>query len=397
MGGLLGYDISFRSPIHFYTFSACFITHTVGAAGGYIQGGGHSPFGHWKGLASDNALEFEIVTANGALVTANSYQNTDLFWALRGGGGGTFGVVTSVTLRTFEEVPVVVYNFNMTTAGGDPRFWDAFAQWHAALPSINDAGGSGYYFALPNVPLGATTSTSTIISLLMFPEKTDVGQIDQLYQPLAAKLQQIGGVQTANASIPFPTMNSTIFTMLIADPQSDSTGSIAMLASRLYSKDLLTSKDGPERLAKAFQSIKWSPYSGITGHVVAGGAVAANGDKVDSAVNPAWRKTISHLLFSRRWATNTTLAEQKTIIKNMTEVEIPILRSVEGDDRMGAYLNEANGYEPGFQTSFWGDNYPRLYRIKQKWDPKGLFIARKGVGSEDWDDAGLCHIARRSD
>jgi FAD/FMN-containing dehydrogenase len=39
-------------------------SHTVGAAGGYIQGGGHSPFGAWKGLASDNALEFEVVTAN---------------------------------------------------------------------------------------------------------------------------------------------------------------------------------------------------------------------------------------------------------------------------------------------------------------------------------------------
>lgn len=38
--------------------------HTVGAAGGYIQGGGHSPFGAWKGLASDSALEFEVVTAN---------------------------------------------------------------------------------------------------------------------------------------------------------------------------------------------------------------------------------------------------------------------------------------------------------------------------------------------
>lgn len=37
--------------------------HTVGAAGGYIQGGGHSPFGAWKGLASDHALEFEVVTA----------------------------------------------------------------------------------------------------------------------------------------------------------------------------------------------------------------------------------------------------------------------------------------------------------------------------------------------
>lgn len=40
--------------------------------------------------------------------------------------------------------------------------------------------------------------------------------------------------------------------------------------------------------------------------------------------------------------------------------------------------------------SFWGSNYPRLYQIKQKWDPEGLFIVRTGVGSEDWDAEGLC-------
>ena len=305
-------------------------------------------------------------------------------------------MVTSVTLRTFEEVPVVAYNFNITTAGGDPRFWDAFAAWHAALPSINDGGGSGYYFGLPNYPISASVSGSTIISLFMFPEKTDVAQIDSLYQPLAAKLKQIGGVQIANASIPFPTMNSTIFTMLIGG-QSDSTGGISMLASRLYSKDLLTSQDGPGRLANAFKSIKWNPFSEFIGHVVAGGAVAANADKVDSAVNPAWRKTVSHLLFSRSWAANATLAEQTAVIKNMTDVEIPILRGVEGENQMGAYLNEANAYEPGFQAAFWGANYPRLYRIKQKVDPKGLFISRKGVGSEDWDDAGLCRTSGHHD
>jgi hypothetical protein len=127
---------------------------------------------------------------------------------------------------------------------------------------------------------------------------------------------------------------------------------------------------------------------------VGGGAVAANGAKIDSAVNPAWRETITHMVYSRGWAANATLAQQAAIIKNMTEVEIPILRSVEGADQMGAYMNEANGYEVGFQQSFWGDNYPRLYRIKQKWDPSGVFISRKGVGSEDWDDAGLCMIVR---
>jgi FAD/FMN-containing dehydrogenase len=39
------------------------LSHTVGAAGGYVQGGGHSPLGTWKGLAADNVLQFEVVTA----------------------------------------------------------------------------------------------------------------------------------------------------------------------------------------------------------------------------------------------------------------------------------------------------------------------------------------------
>ncbi|KAJ5721823.1 uncharacterized protein N7483_009757 [Penicillium malachiteum] len=348
--------------------------HSVGAAGGYIQGGGHSPFGAWKGLASDNALEFEVVTADGALVLANAYQNTDLFWALRGGGGGTFGVLQWKT----------------------PRFWDAWTEWHAALPSLNDAGGSGYYFSFPNLPLNTNTSVSTLISLLMFPEKTNTTEIDQLYLPLVSKLEKIPGITVQKMAIPFPSFNSTVFDVLLAGQPYDSTGSTAMLASRLYSKDLLTSQDGPARLTNAWKSLGWAPGAAITGHVAAGGAVAANGDKIHSAVNPAWRKTVTHLLFSKGWDATATLEEQQVIIKNMTEVQIPILRSVEGEDKMEAYLNEANGYEPGFQKSFWGDHYPLLYSIKQKWDPDGLFITRKGVGSEDWDDAGIYMIAQRN-
>ena len=321
---------------------------------------------------------------------ANAYQNSDLFWAMRGGGGGTFGVVTSVTVRTFPEVPVLVYNLNITAVQGDPKFWEAWSEFHAALPSLNDAGGSGYYFTVPNFPLNAKTSVSSFISLLMFPGKTDAAEIDKLYQPLKSKLQQLQGIQVQNTSFPFPTMNSTIFTLLLNGKNADSTGSIVMLGSRLFSKDLLSSKDGADRLTDAWKSIKMDPYDQILGHVVAGGAVAANGEKIDSAVNPAWRKTVTHMVYSRNWEANATLAQQSAIIKNMTEIEIPILRSVEGEDRMGAYLNEANAYEDGFQQSFWGDHYPRLYSIKQKWDPAGLFISRKGVGSEDWDDAGLC-------
>ncbi|CAL1547280.1 unnamed protein product [Lymnaea stagnalis] len=86
--------------------------HTV-AMGGYTQGGGHSPIGRMFGLAVDNLLEATVVTADGKVHTVNSSMtvtrdfdgslhyssDVDIFWALRGGGGGTWGVVVDFTFR----------------------------------------------------------------------------------------------------------------------------------------------------------------------------------------------------------------------------------------------------------------------------------------------------------
>lgn len=60
---------------------------TVGYSGGYLQGGGHSPLSSILGMGADHVLEYQVVTGDGRFVTASSSQNSDLFWALRGGGG----------------------------------------------------------------------------------------------------------------------------------------------------------------------------------------------------------------------------------------------------------------------------------------------------------------------
>jgi len=101
---------------------------TVGAAGGWVQvrallspygvpeltekscsrivqGGGHSLLSNTLGLGADRALQFKVVTPDGQYLTANACQNQDLFFALRGGGGGTFGVVMEMTTRV-EPKPI---------------------------------------------------------------------------------------------------------------------------------------------------------------------------------------------------------------------------------------------------------------------------------------------------
>ncbi|KAF7589136.1 hypothetical protein BBP40_004741 [Aspergillus hancockii] len=364
-------------------------SHTVGAAGGYTQGGGHSLLGPWKGMSADNVLEYSVVTANGTLVTANNYQNAELFWALRGGGGGTFGVVVNATVRTFDEVPVTMVNLNFSTISKNPGFWKAVTDFHAAIPSVNDAGAGGYYSITPAMPFNQM-EVATLSALLFFPNQTDIAKIDKLFAPLRSKLNATLGVMSQYQSMSFPSIHQILSGFLIQGDM-DPTGQNVILGSRLFSRDLLVSHDGPAKLINAWKKLELNPGDTITGNIVAGGAVAKNAKTIDNAVNPAWRKAATHMYVIRYWAPNATLAQQQAVIRNLTEVDMPVLKAVEGDN-MGAYLNEANAYEPDFQREFWGSKYPRLYAIKQKWDPKGLFIARKGVGSEDWDDAGLCRI-----
>lgn len=70
----------------------------------------------------------------------------------------------------------------------------------------------------------------------------------------------------------------------------------------------------------------------------------------------------------------------------------------------GSYMNEADRLEPGFQSSFYGNNYPRLLEIKRKYDPDDVFWAVNAVGSEGWEvrsvdglpteDGPLCRVGK---
>jgi FAD/FMN-containing dehydrogenase len=92
---------------------------TVGLAG-LIQSGGFGSFSKHYGTVAGSLLEAEVVTADGNIRVANACTNPDLFWALKGGGGGSFGVVSSLTLR-LHDLPEIfgVANFTVKAASDD--------------------------------------------------------------------------------------------------------------------------------------------------------------------------------------------------------------------------------------------------------------------------------------
>ena len=101
---------------------------TVGVAG-LIQSGGFGSFSKTYGMAAAALLEAEIVSADGAVRTANACTNPDLFWAIKGGGGGSFGVVTKLTLRTRELPNFFGGAFVTIKAASDAAFQRLIAEF----------------------------------------------------------------------------------------------------------------------------------------------------------------------------------------------------------------------------------------------------------------------------
>ena len=115
---------------------------TVGVAGGYTQGGGgHGPGVSKFGLGADQALEWEVVIGTGEILIANRETNQDLHWALSGGGGGTYGVVSSLTVKVYPDLVSSAATLSFPLLGAhEDKFWDVVHTWQASLLNLTQSG-----------------------------------------------------------------------------------------------------------------------------------------------------------------------------------------------------------------------------------------------------------------
>jgi FAD/FMN-containing dehydrogenase len=157
---------------------------TVGVAG-LIQSGGFGSFSKNYGLAAAGLLEAEVVTADGAVRIANACTNPDLFWGIKGGGGGSLGVVTRVTLRTRELPDYFGGVFGTIRAKSDTaaadgqviNFYDRLFNRHWATDCFDRATPSGSrWFSRgwtdsKRRVSGAHFSTGWLIRLGIFPSR----------------------------------------------------------------------------------------------------------------------------------------------------------------------------------------------------------------------------------
>ena len=123
---------------------------------------------HHGFVGVDNVLEITIVTADGDHLIANPYRNKDLFWALRGGGGGTWGVVTSVTYKTHPSTPYSAAFLLANSTNADST-QNLLTEIIRLTPSLVEQGYGGYgsgtteqfqlFLMSPNVTAEQTQAT----------------------------------------------------------------------------------------------------------------------------------------------------------------------------------------------------------------------------------------------
>ncbi|KAG8670554.1 hypothetical protein FPOAC2_09917 [Fusarium poae] len=344
---------------------------SVGLVGGYTQGGGHSALSTNFGLAADNTLEFEVVTADGTLVKANRGKNSDLYWALSGAGSGNYGVVVSATVQAHPEAKVSGASFLVKASEGQPDLiYDAINAFHAALPKIVDSGVMIIYFF---------SNSFLQIPALTAYDKTEA-EVKKILQPLAESLATLGfkfePTFTQFSSYyehydhywgPLPAGNIQIGTQIFG--------------GRLLPRDKVNDFAPTARKLAELGVI----YIGV------GLNVSKFGGDSGNAVLPQWRHSVAQVSLTLPWDNEAPWEEMLAAQKKMTEVIQPVIEAA--TPGAGAYINEADFQQQKWQETFYGVNYDKLLKIKRKYDPEHLFYATVAVGSEEWsvsEDGRMC-------
>ncbi|KAG8688746.1 hypothetical protein FRC11_004850 [Ceratobasidium sp. 423] len=327
---------------------------TIGAAGGWLQGGGHSILTNTHGLGVDRVLQFRLVTPDGRARVANACQNQDLFWALRGGGGGTFGVVLEATSQVIPSpVSTIALSWQLTpTPDIIKSFFSILVQ--NSLRWAQEGWG-GYFYPtasiLANPRMNASQAAESLKPLTDFLANTTSGSVGNGTQPQWTQHPSYLSLlsttlASADALVPSKFASSS---RLIPQSSFSPSNSSALIAAMLQSWST----------ADNVAYFMTTPYS----------YRVPNSEQGKTSVTPAWRGAVWHALAFTGWDWDAGADEAaKAYVKANTAMN-PLRNITPGS---GAYQNEADVYEPGASASFWGDNYPALYAIKQKYDPDGL-------------------------
>ena len=386
---------------------------TVGVAG-LIQSGGFGSFSKNFGSASGGLLEAEVVTADGQVRVVNACQHPELFWGLKGGGGGSLGVVTRLTLKTHALPETFGAVFGAIQADSDAAYRALIAQaiafYRDAL--FNPHWGEQLVFRRDNT-----------LRLSMVFQGLDQAAAEKVWAPFldwvrarkayrftdevhvlalparhfwdAEFFRQHAPQLIASDSRPGAPRDHIVW----AGDQGQVGQFIHGYRSAWLPQSLLNDARQGALVDALFEATR---HWGLSLHFnkgLAGAPADALARSRDTAMNPAALDAFALAItgsegdpaFPGMPGAKPDLTNARGEAARIDQSMDALLKAAPA---AGSYVSESNYFERDWQHSFWGSNYPRLAAVKRKYDPEELFFVRHGVGSEAWSEDGFTPLHR---
>ena len=379
---------------------------TVGV-GGLLLGGGFGSFSKRYGLAAASLIEAEMVTADGQVRIVNAARDADLFWALKGGGGGTFGVVTRFTLATHDLPDRFGALDWIVRARSDDAFRQLIEKFleHYATTLFNPHWGEQ-----------ARVAPNRQLRLSMVFQGLTGAEAEAAFQPLVDYVASRPG----DFDVPKPPSAVSVSASWLWSPwiyrlftrdavqfddrpgarwgdfwwkgDAGQAGAVWTAYQSLWLPAALLQPAGRAALADALfaASRKW-PVSLHFNKGLAGAPAEAIAAARDTPMNPdvanAFALAIIAASSPDEPADGSPQMAQARERAQRVAAAAEALRTIAPG--AGSYVNECDYFLADWQRAQWGDNYPRLVDIKRRYDPKGLFFVHHGVGSEGWSADGF--------
>jgi len=381
---------------------------TVGVAG-LVQSGGFGSFSKRYGSAAGNLLEAEVVTADGVVRVVNAHNEPELFWAIKGGGGGSLGVVTRLTLRTFDL----------------PEYFGAvFGRIEAATPDAYRAlirrFVAFYRKTLFNPHWGeqAGFHHGNTLKLAMVFQGLTEAEARQTWAPFLAWVRARGEYTVSGplevAAIPARHFwDADYFRRYaphyaVADNRPgapayhmvwrNDVDQVGWFIHGYRSAWLPAAMLQPAREAELADALfAASQHYDFALHFnkgLAGAPADAVARARDTATHPHMLDAFALAIcadggapaFPGMPGPGPDLHRARRQAARIDHAMDALLRIAPD---AGSYVSESDYFLPDWQQRFWGPNYPRLAAAKRRYDPDGLFFVHHGAGSEDWSADGF--------
>jgi FAD/FMN-containing dehydrogenase len=315
---------------------------TVGVSG-HLLGGGYGYLARPYGLACDSLLSVDLIDPDGQPVSADAHQNPDLYWACRGGGGGSFGIAASFTVRLKKVANVIVFKvvwpaLSIKAAKGVMKAWQ---NWAPQAPRTIDSN--------------LVVSKNQNGTLYLHTAGQSVGTLAELQRELRELPKSL------SVFIRRMTFGDAVIYF--------SGGSNYPIRFMKGKSDYATSVISDEGLDVFMTGLA----KGLSKYVVCDAYGGVLGEVAPDATAFAHRKgTLFCLQYGSEWDGP---AHTKERLEDMSQFYASLRPYMSG----GAYVNYCDLDLPDYATAYWGANLPRLKQIKGAFDPGNVFHHAQSV------------------